>query len=134
MKQTTTIYRHYLTWEQVESAIDNIAKQLKDSKLPIASIYGIPRGGLIPAVMLSHKLGLPITRNLEKNALVVDDICDSGETIKHHMSLGYSVATILYKLSAEVKPTFYFEIAREDAWYVYPWETKDSNPIQDYLT
>ena len=46
--------KKYLTWSQVEGLVEELATQVKSEFTNIDSIYGIPRGGLIPAVMLSH--------------------------------------------------------------------------------
>ena len=45
-----------MSWKWVDDQIEELAKRLKDKKLRYIS--GIPRGGLIPAIMLSHKLGV----------------------------------------------------------------------------
>ena len=43
-------------------------------------------------------------------------------------------ATLHYKRSSIVEPDFYGKkLIKEDKWIVYPWERKDSKPIQDYL-
>ena len=47
----------FMSWKWVDDQIDKLAEQLKDKKLYYVS--GIPRGGLIPAIMLSHKLDVP---------------------------------------------------------------------------
>ena len=44
----------YTTWEDVEVGVQKII-----SKLPeVDYVVGIPRGGLILAVMISHRLGI----------------------------------------------------------------------------
>ena len=62
-------------------------------------IVGISRGGLVPGVMMSHWFKLPfkpvqaalrdfpdwedyLPRKSDKRVLIVDDICDSGETLE----------------------------------------------------
>jgi len=124
--------KQYLTWEQIDEAVDNLANQIKESKIYVAGIHGLPRGGLIPAVMLSHRLGVPLTLKLDKYALIVDDICDSGETIQYYIGSRLPVATIHYKSTAKAEPTFHAVAADDNIWYVYPWETTDSKTIQDY--
>ena len=56
----------------------DIMKDLCDKipfEVPLAdSVYGIPRGGLIPAVIISHKLKLPLVQTIGRNTLVVDDM------------------------------------------------------------
>ena len=53
----------FLTWDEVDELVDRIATRITNEFSNITHIYGIPRGGLIPAVMLSHKLGIPLTDN-----------------------------------------------------------------------
>ena len=75
-------YKVYLTWEEVDDLVNILKQKVLDELPEIGSVMGIARGGLIPAVMLSHKLGVPYTNLIDPNTLVVDDICDSGVTIK----------------------------------------------------
>jgi len=128
----------YLSWDDVNDAVESLAHQIKNSNEHIEAITGLPRGGLIPAVLLSHKLGLPyvnLSNDCEghENVLVVDDICDSGETLKEYHQF-FTTATIHYKQLAIVKPDFYYSLAPENEWVVYPWEQKDSQTIADYAT
>lgn len=120
----------YLSWDDIETLINQLCEWIDKSELPITSITGIERGGLIPAVMISHKLNLPYVHSVHPNTLVIDDICDTGETL--NLILEAPTAVLHYKPTAIHKPTFY---AKEvgDEWIVYPWERKDSEPIQDYL-
>jgi hypoxanthine phosphoribosyltransferase len=125
--------KRFITWDYIETAIDNIASQIKSSELDIQYIYGMPRGGLIPAVMLSHKLDIPLLRVgmvLNNKVLIVDDICDSGLTLRKY---NLPTATIHTKETASIQPKFHYEIVDKD-WIVYPWEQKDSKTIQDYAT
>ena len=102
------IKKQYLTWEEVDSLTDNIASQIRLEFKNVDSIYGIPRGGLIPAVILSHKLGLPYSDKLTLTSLIVDDISDTGETLKEFE--GYTTAVLLHKPhTSESVPTTYGE-------------------------
>ena len=69
-----------ISWATIDELVTVIAKKIHTDSPNIDSIYGIPRGGLIPAVLLSHKLGLPLVQKPKSNSLVVDDISDSGNT------------------------------------------------------
>ena len=94
-------------------------------------IYGVTRGGLIPAVMLSHALGIPMTKfPTPDDTLIVDDIVDTGKTVKA-WSLN-AFAALLYKpnTSSEI-PTYFGHDFQEDVWIVFPWEKKDSETIPD---
>tara|TARA_Y100000817_G_scaffold241460_1_gene193358 strand:+ start:1376 stop:1690 length:315 start_codon:yes stop_codon:yes gene_type:complete len=77
--------------------VNAIVRQLVLSDYMPQVIVGIARGGLTPGVMLSHWLNLPfkpihaslrdfphwetyLPKPTDDRILVVDDICDSGET------------------------------------------------------
>ena len=128
----------HLTWKDIDDAIDSLAYNIKSSGLEIKSICGMVRGGLIPAVMLSHKLGIKYNHilipKISGNTLLVDDICDSGNTLanfKHDTRI--ITATIHYKQSAIYEPNFWYSLIQEKDWIVYPWEREDAEAIQDYL-
>ena len=121
----------YLSWDDIETLVNQLCEWIDHSELPITSVTGIERGGLIPAVMISHKLNLPYVYTVHPNTLVVDDICDTGETLNLILG-GVHTAVLHYKSTAKHKPTFYGQEVG-DEWIVYPWERKDSEPIQDYL-
>jgi hypoxanthine phosphoribosyltransferase len=120
----------YLSWDDINILVEDLCNTIVSSGAQIKSITGIPRGGFIPAVMISHKLHIPYVSRTNKDTLVVDDICDTGETLKR--AVGGFTATLHYKPTAGFTPDFYAkEVGTE--WIVYPWERNDSEAIQDYL-
>ena len=120
----------FVYWDDITILVDELCNTITSSGVQIKSITGIERGGLIPAVMISHKLNIPYVTKINKHTLVVDDICDSGETLKNIVA-GYT-ATLHYKKTASFTPDFYSKEVGEE-WIVYPWERNDSDTIQDYL-
>jgi hypoxanthine phosphoribosyltransferase len=128
----------YLNWDDIEEAVVSLAYQIKRRGTPVEAITGLPRGGLIPAVLLSHKLDIPYVSSDNdfegyEHVLIVDDICDTGETLKQYYQV-FPIATIHYKQTASIQPDFYYTLAPKDKWIVYPWEQKDSQTIPDYAT
>ena len=122
----------YLSWDDVNDAVDDLCTKIRFDQVNIDSVHGIARGGLIPAVLISHKLGLPYVGLVGPNTLVVDDICDTGVTLDK--GPGVYTAVLHYKPHTSCfQPTMWSEIHSGDEWLIYPWETKDSLPIQDYL-
>ena len=120
----------YLSWDDINILVEDLCQTIASSGAEIKSITGIQRGGLIPAVMISHKLHIPFVSRINKDTLVVDDICDTGETLKN--TIGMYTATLHHKPTAAFTPDFYSkEVGTE--WIVYPWERNDSETIQDYL-
>ena len=129
----------FLSWKDIDDAVESLIYQIKQSNTKITAIGGLPRGGLIPAVLLSHKMDIPFVSQanvklVPGNILIVDDICDTGKTLKRFkFEDNVYTATIHYKTSAEYKPHFWFKLANENKWIVYPWEQKESETVPDYL-
>jgi hypoxanthine phosphoribosyltransferase len=130
--------KRYLNWNDIDRAITRLIASITASDVKLDAIGGLPRGGLIPAVMLSHRLSIPFVSQsniqlIEGNILVVDDICDTGKTLKRFkFENNIYTAALHWKQSAEYQPNYFWEVAYENEWIVYPWENKDSKTIQDY--
>ena len=124
--------KKYYSWEDIDEHMEMLSLDIMKSGVNFNKIAGIKRGGLIPAVMLSHILNTPISDIIDSYTLVVDDICDTGETLNSYKELKCPIATIHYKRSAIIEPTFWRELVDDKTWIVYPWERTDSNTIADY--
>lgn len=124
------IRKEFVTWEMVESFIDQLIDFHKDSNL--TGVFGLPRGGLIFAVMISERLNIPMLMAPCEGCLIVDDICDTGESLLHYMKNSSSLdkplfhtATMYYKENdLGIKPEMYL-YNKEDKWVVFPWEEKE---------
>ncbi len=125
----------YVSWEYIEKAAIAIAKYAIEND--IQYITGIPRGGLIPATLISHYSNIPFKEFLSVDSnpsrvLLIDDISDTGDTLKQITDqLKYKTATIHYKLTSKFTPDFYYEVAEENIWQCYPWELKESKTKKD---
>jgi len=107
-------------WEDVNDYITDLIKHVPEN---VTGVYGIPRGGLILAVILSHKLDVPLLQAPCKNCIVIDDIADTGTTLQHYAQSGYYITTMFYYRYSKVVPDYwYFEKTKE--WITYPWENK----------
>lgn len=112
-----------ITYDCYKVAIAEIARQIKEKKRCYKSIYPIPRGGYFTAIELSRLLNTPIEcnkANIDHTTLVVDDICDSGKTIKEFD--GYDTAVAFVKERSLNKVSFYGGIVPENDWLVFPDE------------
>jgi uncharacterized protein len=122
--------RLFLSWEDVEDMVKVLAEVVRKAPVIVDSIYGIPRGGLIPATLLSHKLNIPMVEVPTESTLVVDDIVDSGLTLSQYAK--YSFACLVYKpLTSHLIPTFFALNYVQDYWINFPWEEKNSEKIPD---
>ena len=121
-----------VSWWDMTDIIKDLTKKIP-FEVPLAdSIYGIPRGGLIPAVMLSHSTGLPLVNTIGKNTLVVDDMTDSGVTMDKMP--GQWTAVLFHKPHTSIfTPNVYSKLHEGDEWLVFPWEKYEALPKQDYL-
>ena len=126
-----------LDWHDIEDLVDILADGISNNFEDIKFIHGLSRGGLIPAVMLSHKLNIPLTNAPHAlgswQVLIVDDIADSGHTLKAWDREGFQTAVLHYKPhTSAVAPTIWSISHETDDWIVYPWEQPEAKTIQDY--
>ena len=121
-----------VSWWDMVDLIKDLAEKIP-FEVPLAdSIYGIPRGGMIPAVWLSHETGLPLVQTLGKNTLIVDDMTDSGVTMEKMP--GQWTAVLFHKPHTSCfTPNVYSKLHKGDEWLVFPWEKSTAPAIQDYL-
>jgi len=121
-----------LSWNDVETLVKELCIKIITELPNIDSVHGIARGGLIPAVMVSHMLDLPYVDLVGPNTLVIDDIADSGLTLEK--APGVYTAVLHYKShTSSFKPNIWAEEHKGDEWIVYPFERTDAMAKQDYL-
>lgn len=116
------------TWEQFDEDCKKIIEWIRENNFKFTGIYGIQRGGLILAVKLSHLLHIPLILNrtsIYSKTLIVDDIADTGKTLKNLMggvrTKKNIVITLWYHKQSKFKPNFTLR-EKKKAWIVYPWE------------
>jgi len=115
-----------ITWQQINEMVDNIASWLKIKKAVVVNIYGVSRGGLIPAVMLSHKLNLPLMNmrtKIQKHTLIIDDIEDEGNTMAFFKEWEASALRItLISKKEDTNCDYHVQGCDKSKWIVFPWE------------
>ncbi len=145
------------TFQEIFDLSANMAEGILKQRLHIDAIVGISRGGLLPSRLLADFLCVncleiikaelysgpmarverpvivrPAHESIQsKRILLVDDVADSGDTIKecvdHLMSLGAAIVktAVLY-----VKPwnKTYADIygAETSSWIIFPWERMET--------
>lgn len=117
------------SWFEFEEDVKKIAAwaRLQNFK----SVYGIPRGGLVLAVKLSHLLDIPLTLHREDitpATLVVDDIVDKGATLERFLfsvDRNCCIASIFLNETSSQKPSFF--VRKKERWVVFPWETEETS-------
>jgi len=71
---------YLVDFEEFEIRCKALAKIIKSNK-KIKNIYGIVRGGMIPAIRISYLTGLPIAKKPKLNTTaIIEDVQDTGIT------------------------------------------------------
>ena len=116
--------KDYITWEQINKFA--FEEFVQDGFLrKFEYVYGIPRGGMPLAIMLSHALNLKLTFSiLDKTiTLIVDDVADTGKTLKQFSTKGFTIVTFAWHKKSTVKP-YRHSYNKKDNWLVFPWEER----------
>ena len=106
----TALLRLFYTQEDMRKDLHKIVRAMAQAGFKPDFIFGIARGGLVPATYLSHYFDVPVlTANFErnrlagdefdlianalkqnKNVLMVDEICDEGHTLDEIWNIFYN--------------------------------------------
>jgi hypoxanthine phosphoribosyltransferase len=121
-------------WSDIDILCEKIVSKIP--RYQYKYVCGIPRGGLVPAVLISHMLDVPLIHSVEEllnhnmlDVLIVDDIVDSGNTI-YEFAQTYDTASLYWKRDiAKVEPTYYGNIITDKVWIMFPWETKTRDNV-----
>ena len=141
------------SWDQIYDMLIELAKRVKDSGFRPDLIIGVSRGGWAPARIMSDLLENANTASIRiefylapgvtarkpvisqaimvpvkgVNVLVVDDVSDTGESLKvavEHLDVcgakAIKTATLFYKPQSIFKPDFF--IVQTEQWIIFPWE------------
>jgi len=145
------------SWNQIYWFLLNLAKTIQNDGFKADIIVGVSRGGWLPARILSDLLENPKLANItaefymgttkirrkpiitqpvsvsvkDKKILLVDDVADTGESLKlvnsHLKEDGASeikIVTLYRKPWSLIVPDYY---AKETClWIVFPWEIKET--------
>lgn len=135
-------------WPKYIKAINKIAERFKDEKFDV--IVGLTRGGLIPAVLLSHtmdtpmlpfnphllhsngdergRVRIPISPVVCKRILIIDDIADTGKTfnkcVRFFEKRGFNVSTAAVYINKKMTiftPTYTVR-DNQNRWVAFPYE------------
>ncbi|WP_031435008.1 phosphoribosyltransferase [Methylomarinum vadi] len=147
-----------ITWDEMYGLCRQLAWQLRAADFRIDTLIAIGRGGYVPGRILSDMLGIhdltsfkiehyrstrkvseafvkyPLSADLQgKNILLLDDVCDSGDTFAvggdHVRNRGpvenLRTAVLHYKTVSAYKPDFFVETVSDWRWIIYPWAVNE---------
>ncbi len=145
-----------VSWKDIERWSMDIVKKVKKSGYDPEIVIGLARGGLVPARLIADYLNIKdlyavktehwgltatpdgkarLAQGLQvsiegKKVLVVDDITDTGQSLKlavdhinGHKPSEIKSATLLHITHSKYVPDYYSEEVPEDrwTWFIFPW-------------
>lgn len=113
-----------VSWAEVDIFIDMVARHLQILGT-CPGVYGIPRGGLPLAVMISHRCNISLLAAPCKGCLVVDDISDTGTTLLPYVGKDYHIITMKVRSATKVRPECFLDETSGGEWFIFPWEVKN---------
>ena len=145
-------------WKEMRRDVNSLCREILLDKFDPDVIVGLSRGGLTPGVMMSHWMEKPfksikaslrdfpewedyLPRKTDERVLIVDDICDSGETfhkIREHINerkenvVDVRFATLWWNNECNFEPHYYInEIAKDTTktWIHFCWENWWNTPV-----
>ena len=145
-------------WREMRRDVNTLCREIVLDKFDPNVIVGLSRGGLTPGVMMSHWMKKPfkaikaslrdfpewedyLPRKTDDRVLIVDDICDSGETfsrIREHINerkengVDVRFATLWWNNECNFTPHYYVnDIAKDstNTWIMFPWEGWWNTPV-----
>jgi len=145
-----------VSFEEISKWTQDVARQIQDCGCKPTVIVGLTRGGWVPArllcdhlhvkklyavktehwgmtanpdgiALLTQELNTPVK---DESVLVVDDITDTGESLKlavKHLKekspIEVNTATLLHITHSKIEPDFYsVKVSEKDwTWFIFPW-------------
>mgnify|MGYP001310392750 CR=1 FL=1 len=138
-------------WKAMRRDVNTLCREIVLDKFDPDVIVGLSRGGLTPGVMMSHWMEKPfkaikaslrdfpewedyLPRKTDERVLIVDDICDSGETfvrlsnyikenINHECEVRFSA--LWWNNECDFEPHYYTQDIAKDTspvWIFFPHE------------
>ena len=143
------ITRKFISYADFGELMGQLVVKIK--KEEFTHIYGPARGAWPIVTHLSNYFEeTKLIEQLDESAiakddiatakiLVVDDVCDSGETLKNisdqmqKLSYSFLTAVLHTKPRRKIDPDIYLEEVSNNTWLNYPWEESDAEINKEYM-
>ena len=150
----------WYNWREMRRDVSTLCREISLDNFNPDVIVGISRGGLTPGVMMSHWFKKPfkpvkaalrdfpdwedyLPKKTDKRILIVDDICDSGETFQKisdflnfrkesSTQTDIRFASLWWNNEVEFEPHYYAQECAKDSgniWIHFPWEHWWNAPV-----
>lgn len=141
-----------LSWYRFETDAETLASKIRASEVEYESMLCIARGGLILGGYLANLLSFrklrtislqyykgqrrggdvvelipPEISTLGGKILLVDDLIDSGKTVKYVIDkyghlCSFDVGVLYDKGGGQIRPTYLVDKVPSEDWITFPWE------------
>ena len=144
-------------WNEMRRDVNTLCREITLDKFDPQVIVGLSRGGLTPGVMMSHWFQKPfkpirtslrdfpewedyLPRKTDERVLIIDDICDSGETFQkisdfikeRGVKVEVRFASLWWNNEVDFEPHYYVQECAKDSegiWIHFPWEHWWNAPV-----
>ena len=110
-----------LSWQQFDQAVSALAQEFKGRTC--SGVFGVPRGGLCLAVALSHALDRPLLLAPAADALIVDDVYETGRTLEALREQFPDASFAVWVSKCQARWWTTVEVSGSNDWLVFPWES-----------
>lgn len=145
------IHKQIISWDDIKRDSALLADGLRE-KFPIPDkILAVTRGGLIPAALVTRRLGINRIETIGvesyhgqvqgdvisavkaahpdflKDTLIIDDLVDTGKTYAYlrEVTENCLFATLYAKPSGAPYSDYFVKTFAQDTWVDFPWEMDD---------
>ncbi len=123
----------YYNWDDINAMCIKLSDFLSDKE--ISGLVPIPKGGIVPAVIISNILKVPLKEEIDCcDDVIIDEIVDFGMTFRNWKRKYPDNMFVCLHLNSKnfkfvKKPDYYVEEVKD--YIVYPWEPKDKEMKRD---
>ena len=147
----------WYNWDEMRRDVNTLCRTISLDKFDPQVLVGLSRGGLTPGVMMSHWMQKPfkpiktslrdfvewedyLPKKTDERVLIVDDICDSGETFQRisdfikerGVDVQVRFAALWWNNEVDFEPHYYVQECAKDTegiWIHFPWEHWWNAPV-----
>ncbi len=138
----------FVSWDEIQFLCRALAERIHADYPDITKMLAITRGGLFPAGILARELNIkqietvgvesyagkeqgeirllkPFDSGFSENVLVVDDLADTGNTLKYLQNSLKNpiIVTLFVKPQGQNLVDYYAEVVPQTTWVRFPWDT-----------
>ena len=113
-----------ITYEKLIKDSKKLAEEIIKTERKYEGVFGVATGGILPAYVVAEELGLPLVNKIDEGILIVDDLIDSGETLKEFKN----DTAVLYRKKHSPLTTYFVEEINE--WIELPHEKVGGEAVE----